>query len=48
MHEVINGMLKREDGQMLPIGLITGGTGNAFKHALPLNTVCRVTKEPCK
>ncbi len=32
MHEVINGMLKREDGKRLPIGLITGGTGNSFMH----------------
>ena len=29
MHEVINGMLKRPDGRKLPIGLVTGGTGNA-------------------
>ena len=32
MHEVINGMLQREDEKMLPIGLITGGTGNSFMH----------------
>lgn len=30
MHEIVNGMLKREDGQKLPIGLIAGGTGNSF------------------
>ena len=34
MHEVINGMLKRDDGQKLPIGLVTGGTGNSFMHDL--------------
>ncbi|MFQ6605212.1 MAG: diacylglycerol/lipid kinase family protein [Fidelibacterota bacterium] len=34
MHEVINGMLSREDGAKLPIGLITGGTGNSFMHDL--------------
>ncbi len=32
LHEVINGMLKREDGEKIPIGLITGGTGNSFMH----------------
>ncbi len=32
LHEVINGMLKREDGKKIPIGLITGGTGNSFMH----------------
>ena len=34
MHEVINGMLKRPDGRQLPIGLVTGGTGNSFMHDL--------------
>jgi len=32
LHELINGMLKREDGDSLPIGLITGGTGNSFMY----------------
>ena len=32
MHEVINGMLNRKDGATLPIGLVTGGTGNSFMH----------------
>ena len=32
MHEIINGMLKRDDGARLPIGLIAGGTGNSFMH----------------
>jgi len=36
MHEVINGMLNREDKQKIPIGLITGGTGNSFMHDLDL------------
>ena len=48
MHEVINGMLKREDEQMLPIGLITGGTGNAFMHDLecldPIESAKRILK----
>ncbi len=30
MHEVVNGMLARPDKRQLPIGLITGGTGNSF------------------
>ncbi len=34
MHEVINGMLKRPDEQKIPIGLVTGGTGNSFMHDL--------------
>lgn len=32
MHEIINGMMKRDDGARLPIGLIAGGTGNSFMH----------------
>lgn len=34
MHEMVNGMLSRDDGAKLPIGLITGGTGNSFMHDL--------------
>ncbi|MBP7506607.1 MAG: diacylglycerol kinase family lipid kinase [Prolixibacteraceae bacterium] len=30
MHEIVNGMLKREDKAKIPIGLIPGGTGNSF------------------
>lgn len=32
MHEIINGIMNREDGRKIPIGLITGGTGNSFMH----------------
>jgi len=32
MHEIINGMMKRSHQRRLPIGLITGGTGNSFMH----------------
>ncbi len=46
MHEVINGMLKRDDNAMLPIGLLTGGTGNAFMHDIncldPLESARRI------
>ncbi len=34
MHEVVNGMLTRADKKKIPIGLITGGTGNSFMHDL--------------
>ena len=32
MYELINGMLKRHDKHNIPIGLITGGTGNSFMY----------------
>ncbi|MCF8359805.1 MAG: diacylglycerol kinase family lipid kinase [Prolixibacteraceae bacterium] len=32
MHEVVNGMLKREDKKKLPVGILPGGTGNSFMH----------------
>ncbi len=34
MHEAINGYMKRPDKKKFPLGLITGGTGNAFMHDL--------------
>ena len=34
LFEMVNGMLKRKDNQNFPLGLITGGTGNAFMHDL--------------
>ncbi len=34
MHEIINGLMNRIDGKKLPIGLVTGGTGNSFMHDL--------------
>ena len=50
MFELINGMLDREDKKTLPLGLITGGTGNAFMHDLdclePQRAVERILK--CK
>lgn len=30
MHEIVNGMLTRKDKKKIPIGIITGGTGNSF------------------
>lgn len=34
MHELINGVLSREDEQKVPLGLVTGGTGNSLMHDL--------------
>jgi len=34
MHEIINGILSREDGKKIPLGLVTGGTGNSLMHDL--------------
>ncbi len=48
MHEAINGMMTRQDGQRFPIGLITGGTGNSFMHDLncldPVEAARRIVK----
>ncbi len=46
MHEIVNGMMTRKDGMRIPIGLITGGTGNSFMHDLdcldPVEAVQRI------
>lgn len=46
MHELINGLMERSDNKMIPIGLITGGTGNSFMHDLncldPIEAVQRI------
>ena len=34
MHEVINGMLTREDSVNIPIGLLPAGSGNSLLHDL--------------
>ena len=48
MFELVNGMLSRVDSSTIPIGLITGGTGNAFMHDLdcldPIQAVKRILK----
>ena len=48
MFEMINGMLKRDDQDTIPLGLITGGTGNAFMHDIdcldPLEAASRILK----
>ena len=48
LFEIINGMLKRKDNQNFPLGLITGGTGNALMHDLncldPIKASKRIIK----
>ena len=48
MFELINGMLKREDKEKIPIGLIAGGTGNSFMHDIncldPKSSVKKIIK----
>ena len=48
MYEIINGMLKRDDEQKIPIGLITGGTGNSFMYDVdcldPIEAAKRIIK----
>jgi YegS/Rv2252/BmrU family lipid kinase len=36
LHEIINGMLSRQDKKKIPIGLIPGGSGNSYMHDLKL------------
>jgi len=36
LHEVVNGMLTRDDGIKIPIGMIPGGSGNSYMHDLQL------------
>ena len=48
MYELINGMLEREDQKKLPIGLVTGGTGNSFMYDVncldPVEACRRIVK----
>ncbi|MBN17975.1 MAG: hypothetical protein CL758_00610 [Chloroflexi bacterium] len=36
LNEVVNGMFQRQDGMILPIGLIPGGSGNSIAYDLDL------------
>ena len=53
LHEIINGMMTRTDGRSLPIGMIAGGSGNAFLLDLDLldphkavNAICKGQTRP--
>jgi len=39
IHEVINGLLHRDDGKKLPIGFLPNGSGNDMCAAIELNTM---------
>jgi len=34
LHEVVNGLLQRQDGQKLPIAFVPNGSGNDTCHTL--------------
>jgi len=36
LHEITNGMLSRQDGNQIPIGIIPAGSGNSYMHDLGL------------
>jgi YegS/Rv2252/BmrU family lipid kinase len=44
MHEVVNGLLSREDGLKIPIGLVPGGTGCSFMYDLDCLDPVEATK----
>ena len=39
LHEIINGLLNRSDGNTIPIGIIPTGSGNSFSRDIKLNTI---------
>jgi len=44
LHEIINGMLSRHDGNKIPIGIIPGGSGNSYMHDLQLTDPLKAAK----
>jgi len=48
MHELVNGMMTRKDKKKIPLGLVTGGTGNSFMHDLdcldPIEAAKRIVR----
>lgn len=44
LHEVINGMLTRNDDKQIPIGMIPGGSGNSYMHDLGLTDPIKAAK----
>ena len=43
LHEVVNGMLTRNDSVKIPIGMIPGGSGNSYMHDLGLTNPIEAT-----
>ena len=39
IHEVVNGMLHREDKKKVPVGFIPNGSGNDMCHALSIESL---------
>lgn len=52
MHELVNGMLNRDSEDRLPLGLVTGGTGNSFMRDLdcldPVKAAQRIVHNRCR
>ena len=44
LHEITNGMLSRQDGQKISIGIIPGGSGNSYMHDLKLTDTLKAAK----
>ena len=44
LNEIINGMLSRNDNQILPIGIIPAGSGNSYMHDLELTNPVTAAK----
>ncbi len=48
LHELVNGLLTREDGEKIPIGMLPAGTGNALMRELgcldPIEAVARIAR----
>jgi len=39
LHEIINGLLNRKDGKILPIGIIPTGSGNSFSEDIGISSI---------
>lgn len=48
VHEVVDGLLSREDKRLLPIGVIPGGTGNALMTDLECLDITEATLRICR
>ena len=45
VHEVVNGMLARGDGMMLPVAVIPNGSGNTVSHTLGMGNDIQLALE---